>query len=160
MHNNAGETVYDHPGYGGMAYYTSTTCGYNGSKWVYDVCKTNYAESEIKYVVDAWATDKFTSTDLKEVNGYKARLVQKEELRSQFYPSCSSAATYCFKGSTTPSWLYAPNSEYWYWTMTQWYNSSSSVWHVNRDGSLYYNRVNYGYRGAVRPVVNLYKSKL
>ena len=156
MHNNAGETVYDHPGYGGMAYYTSTTCGYNGSKWVYDVCKTNYAESEIKYVVDAWAADKFTSTDLKEVEGYKVRLVQKEELRSQFYPSCGESATSCLKESTTPNWVY---SDYWYWTMTQWNNSSSVVWGVGVDGLLDYGTVG-DYRGAVRPVINLYKSKL
>jgi hypothetical protein len=148
--------AYDSNGYGGMAYYTSTTCGYNGSKWVYDGCKTNYAESEIKYVVDAWAADKFTSTDLREVEGYKARLVQKEELRSQFYSSCSESATYCSKESTTPSWLY--NSKYWYWAMSQYHNSSSHVWYVNYDGNLY--SLVYSSDGAVRPVINLYKSKL
>jgi hypothetical protein len=157
MHNNLGETASNQNGNGGMAYYSSETCGYVNGSWVEDGCKTNYAESEIKYVVDAWATDKFTSTDLKEVEGYKARLVQKEELRSQFYPSCSESKTSCYKESTTPRWLY--NSNYYYWTMTQLNTSSSRVGRVSDVGSLGNYEVYLGY-GAVRPVINLYKSKL
>ncbi len=160
-------TAYNQNGYGGMAYYSSETCGYpyvDGVKQSIDIsgCEsenaTSYNKSDIKYVVDAWATDKFTSTDLKEVDGYKARLVQKEELRSQFYPSCSESATFCSKESTTPSWLY--NSKYLYWTMTQWNNASSSVWRVfdvGLRGRSVYDVDGYA---AVRPVINLYKSKL
>ena len=124
-----------------------------------DDYSSDYASSSIKNYVDTWAADKFTSTDLKEVEGYKARLVQKEELRSQFYPSCSESASTCYSESTTPSWLYAPNEEYWYWTMTQWNDSSSNVWDVHTDGGLYSYYV-YDGSGAVRPVINLYKSAL
>ena len=159
---NAG-TAYNYNGYGGMAYYSSPTCGYVNGSFDISGCESenavSYITSEIKYVVDAWAADKFTSTDLKEVEGYKARLVQKEELRSQFYPSCSESASTCYSESTTPSWLYAPNEEYWYWTMTQWNDSSSNVWDVHTDGGLYSYYV-YDGSGAVRPVINLYKSAL
>jgi hypothetical protein len=159
-------TAYDRnkQGYGTMAYYSSETCGYpyvDGVRqsYVSSGCKsegaTNYANSDIKYVVDAWAADKFTSTDLKEVDGYKARLVQKEELRSQFYPSCSESAYPCYSESTTPSWVY--NENYYYWTMTQQNNSSSLVWRVGDEGNLYnYFDVVNSY-GAVRPVINVLK---
>ena len=150
-------TAYNRNGYGGMAYYTSTTCGYNGSNWIYDGCTTDYNSSEVKYVVDAWAADKFQNDELKEVDNYKARLVQKEEVRSQFYPSCRESASNCSIESATPSWLY--NSNYYYWTMSQHQSFSSSVWSVFGDGRLRYSYV-YTSSGAVRPVINLYKSKL
>ena len=46
--------AYNNNGYGGMAYYSSTTCGYSGSS----DCRSDYASSEIKYVIDAWKTAK------------------------------------------------------------------------------------------------------
>ena len=54
-------TATNQNGYGGMAYYTSETCGYpNGSSGSsVDIgCTTDYAQSEVKYAVDAWAKDK------------------------------------------------------------------------------------------------------
>ena len=52
------ETAYDQNGYGGMAYYTSETCGFPIGSYTYAGCITDYSQSEIKYVVDAWASDK------------------------------------------------------------------------------------------------------
>ena len=52
------ETAYDQNGYGGMAYYTSETCGFPNGSYTYAGCITDYSQSEIKYVVDAWASDK------------------------------------------------------------------------------------------------------
>ncbi len=143
---------------GGMKYYTSETCGYANGYWVYSGCTTDYNSSEVKYVVDAWAADKFTN-ELKEVDGYSARLVQKEELRIQFYPSCSSTANSCNKESTTPSWLY--NSNYYYWTMSP-YDSLTRVWVLFPEGNLenfYVNYNSYDYY-AVRPVINVKKSAI
>ena len=54
-------TATNQNGYGGMAYYTSETCGYlNGSSGscVTTGCTIDYAQSEVKYAVDAWAKDK------------------------------------------------------------------------------------------------------
>ena len=61
---------------GGMAYYSSATCGYLNGSYVEIGCTNNYATSEIKYVVDAWAQAKTTASDLVEdFTGYKARLL-------------------------------------------------------------------------------------
>ena len=58
-------------------------------------------------------------------------------------------------------WMY--NRAYWYWTMTSWQDgdqpSSSAVWRVRSDGSLYASGVSNN-DGAVRPVINVYKSKI
>lgn len=149
--------AYNENGYGGMAYYSSPTCGYNGDDWVgFDGCKRNYEESDIKYAVDAWAADKFASTDLREVEGYKARLVQFSELQ-QFYPSCGEDKRFCSKESTTPRRLY--NSKYWYWTMSQNSDQGSNMWIVDDEGNL------NGYsvlssKIVVRPVINIYKDKI
>ena len=151
-------TSYNNNGYGGMAYYGSPTCGYNGSSWVYDGCTTDYASSEVKYVIDAWVQAEFTNGELKTVDGYGARLVTLEELKPIGWPSCNLNDGWCPGKSTTPSWLY--NSNYWYWTMSQRNNSSSRVWDVHGDGYLSHHSVYSLSDGAVRPVVNIYKSKI
>ena len=51
-------TATNQNGYGGMQYYSSSTCGYNGSEYTYSGCTTEYAQSDIKYVVDAWKNAK------------------------------------------------------------------------------------------------------
>lgn len=48
------QTAYNYNGYGGMAYYTSETCGWINNNLVETGCTTDYAQSEVKYVVDAW----------------------------------------------------------------------------------------------------------
>ena len=67
-------TAYNQNGYGGMAYYTSETCGWVNNSRVETGCTTDYEQSEVKYVVDAWAADKVGSK-LQE-----ARLLTYEEL--------------------------------------------------------------------------------
>ena len=159
-------TAYNNNGYGGMTYYSSETCGYpNGSSGssVTTGCTTDYAQSEVKYAVDAWAKDKFQASDLKEDSlGYKARLLSIDDLTTNFgYEKTNSSTLYpSTNGDTTPSWVY--NSNYWYWTMSQYEDSALYVWGVysagdlNRGYSVYYD----GYGGAVRPVVTLLKSAL
>ena len=51
-----------------MAYYTSETCGYT-----FTDCTTDYAQSEVKYVVDAWKNDQAPAS-------IEARLITLEEL--------------------------------------------------------------------------------
>ena len=151
-------TAYNKNGYGGMQYYSSGTCGYVNSSWVSDGCTTEYAQSEIKYVVDNWAKDKFQASDLKEDNlGYKARLITFEELTTNLgydknAGGCIQPST---NGDTTPDWVY--NSNYWYWTMSTYNDSASSVWRVSSFGNVDGRSVN-DYLGVVRPVVNLKKS--
>ena len=134
---------------GGMAYYTSATCGYNGTDWVFDGCTTDYAQSEVKYAVDAWKTAQAPAAS-------DARLITLEDLKSLGYSddSCIQSG-YCSNSAEAPSWLHI-NS--WYWTMSQNGDQASAVWHVNSVGGLNYSvSVNYG---AVRPVIILSKTNI
>ena len=159
-------TAYNDNGYGGMTYYSSETCGYpNGSSGssVTTGCTTDYAQSEVKYAVDAWAADKFQASDLKEDSlGYKARLLTIDELTTNLgYEKTNSSTLYpSTNGDTTPSWVY--NSNYHYWTMSPYEDSTLYVWYVNYGGNLSHgNSVYHNDRGgAVRPVVTLLKSAL
>ena len=102
------QTAYDNNGYGGMAYYTSTTCGWNGSSRVSDGCTTDYDASEIKYVVDAWTTDKLNASDLTEDSlGYKTRLLSFEDLTTNLGYVLDDEATFeiYIPSENTPSWV-------------------------------------------------------
>ena len=156
-------TAYNNNGYGGMAYYSSETCGYptaGVNTWVGTGCTTDYAQSEVKYVIDSWAADKFKARDLKEDKiGYSTRLITLDELQNNFdFVYKNNDTSYWYeKSDNTPSWVY--NSNYWYWTMSQYEDSASYVWNVDYDGDVYYSSVS-DYSGVVRPVVTLLKSSL
>ena len=145
-------TAYNSNGYGGMAYYSSETCGYVNNSWVETGCTTDYAQSEVKYAVDAWA-----SAQAPEASD--ARLITLEDLKSLGYSddSCIQSG-YCSKSAEAPSWLHI---NFWYWTSSP-YDSSSNVWIVDGGGSLSNDGV-YDYDsvyGVVRPVITLSKSNL
>ena len=150
----------DSNGYGGMQYYSSITCGYNGLNWVDDGCTTDYDLSEVKYVVDAWALDKFKSSDLKaDSTGYGARLITFDELIDNLGYGDNGQGTISHSSDgSTPDWVY--NSNYWYWTMSQKGDSPSTLWFIIQNGSLSPSSVYNKYRVVVRPVVTLLKSSL
>ena len=118
---------------------------------------SDYGSSAVKSVVNNWAGSKFTNNELEIVDGYGARLATKVELQPIGWPSCTLDSVSCPKETDTPSWLY--DSNYWYWTMSPPTNSSSDVWYVANGGYLYNIRVS-NYYGAVRPVINVYKSAI
>ncbi len=136
-------TAYNNNGYGGMAYYSSETCVKVNGSWVSTGCTTNYAQSEVKYAVDAWKT-------AQAPQALDARLITYEELTTDL--GCSSSS--CTNSSN--SWLY--NSNYYYWTMSPDNNSASNVWIVGSGGSLFIYTVNCDY--VVRPVITINKSAL
>ena len=150
------ETAYNVNGYGGIAYYTSSNCLFNGGGSIYGGCTTDYESSEIKYIVDAWATDK-ASNGLQE-----ARLIQYDEIidnfdyeRKKINPSTEDWVP----SATTPSWLY--NDRYFYWTMSSFNDSSKDIWVLSGDGTFNNREVCRGYTEAViRPVIVLSKSVL
>ena len=139
---------------GGMAYYTSATCGYNGTDWVFDGCTTDYAQSEVKYAVDAWKQAQAPAAT-------SARLITYDELVDNLgYNQANWNESYwVVNPDYTPSWVY--NNNFWYWTMSQYNAEASRVWDVCSDGALYYN---YGHvfaiRGSVRPVITLSKTNI
>ena len=152
------QKAYDNNGYGEMAYYSSSTCRYNG-KWISDGCTTDYAKSEVKYVVDAWALDKLKANDLKEdKTGYSARLITVDDLVDNLgYTIIDGNTWYTPTADVTPSWVY--NSKYDYWTMSQYEDSIDCVWDVRDDGGVNYSSVD-GNKVSVRPVITLLKDAI
>ena len=139
-------TAYNWGGYGTMAYYTSETCGYVNDSYVVSGCTTDYALSEVKYAVDAWALDQAPAAS-------ESRLITYEDLITDLGCLSSSCSS-----SSYSSWIY--NSNYYYLTMTPWNNSTYVVWQMGTDGALrYYDHVYY-YASVVRPVIVLPKSAL
>ena len=133
--------------YGGMQYYSSSTCGYNGSSWVYDGCTNAYEQSEIKYVVDAWKTAKAPAAT-------EARLMTYDEFidNSEVGQICTGS---CYDAIVPKyDWMYDNN--YWYWLGTPYKDSSSIVWHVSGNGSLDYG--DGSGVAVVRPVITISKS--
>ena len=112
------QKAYDQNGYGGMAYYSSATCG-NGT---YDECTSDYAESEVKYVVDGWKT-------AKAPQAREARLIRYEELLANLgyenNVTCTGGCYYSGSLDNVPSFVY--NNNYWYWTMSPNNDSASKV---------------------------------
>ena len=148
------KTAYDYNGYGGMAYYSSTICGYDSNnQWQTSGCTTDYAQSEVKYVVDAWKAAKAPAAT-------EARLITYEELLNNLgYENnftCTAGCYYSGSLENVPNWVY--NSNYVYWTMSPQNDSASNVWNVDDDGRLYNNRVHNSF--VVRPVIVLSKSDL
>ena len=145
--NESTGTAYNQNGYGGMAYYSSSTC----SNYPPGGCKNDYESSEIKYVIDAWSADKASSA-------IEARLISKNEIETeQKEYDASGGCGAMFTGDFVKNdWMY--NNNYWYWTNTPKDNTSTDVWTVNSN-SLVNN--NYVFAmGVVRPVIVLPKSAL
>ncbi len=146
-------TAYNSNGYGGMAYYTSETCGNVNNTWVSTGCKTDYASSEIKYVVDAWKTAKAPAAT-------EVRLISKDEIETERkeYDPCGGCGAVATGDFAKYNWMY--NNNYWYWTNTPYTDSSSSVWRVNHFGELGSFSVYGDFDGVVRPVITISKSNI
>lgn len=141
------QTAYDSNGYGGMAYYASATC----RTWTQvSGCTTDYEDSELKYVVDAWAKDKIPN-GLQE-----ARLITLDELFDNLgYKRSDSGTIVKSSDGVTPDWVY--NNKYTYWTMDPLGDSISRVRAVHDNGSILDVIDVFNYRVVVRPVIVLKK---
>ena len=131
-----GAQISDQSGYGGMQYHSSSIA---------------YEGSYIKTTVDEWKTANALAAS-------EARLITIDDLKDNLgYVLDTSATSEAYiPSSTTPSWVY--NSNYEYWTMSQYQDSTSNVWGVHNDGRLNgYDVSNYY---VVRPVITLSKSNL
>ena len=143
-------TAYDFNGYGGMAYYTSASCGYVNNTWIGRGCINDYAQSEVKYAVDSWASAQAPAAS-------DARLITLEDLKSLGYSdeSCIQSG-YCSKSVEAPSWLH--NDSYLYLTSSPRSDSSSDVWYVDGYGLATFPVNGYYGDGVVRPVITISKS--
>ena len=111
---------------------------------------TDYSTSTVKQVVDAWKNTAVVSGDTAT-----ARLITYDELMDNlgYNKATWDASYYIVNPEYTPTWVY--NSSYWYWTMSQ-YQDSSDVWDVLDYGDLDYSGISSS--GIVRPVLELSKS--
>ena len=147
------QTAYDSNGYGGMAYYTSSSCiGYGVSS----DCTANYEQSEIKYVVDAWKLDKAPLAT-------EARLITLDDLTDNLgieFNTNNPTSYQIVQTDDSPMWVFG--EDYYYWTMTTNTDKTSEVWSISSrsNGMINSNGVQYGYIEVVRPVIVLDKSVL
>ena len=162
-------TVYYRNGYGGIAYYSSETCGVVNSGLVQTGCTTSYESSDIKYVVDAWKNAQASAS-------IEARLITYDELIDNlgFDHVTWNVSNWQVNPEYTPSFVFSGN--YSYWTMSQYNDSGTDVWCVMCRDDMHsivtgYNAhefMDYGYPAysysqsffVVRPVIVLPKSAL
>ena len=163
----------------GMLYYYSDNCHFYGHYGYTDTdisgCNghNDYEGSKVREFLEGMYINALGGYNLKEVDGYKVRLLTKEELESNGWAGNRTVCTgscyelYGLIKDTAPTWVYQnfgekENSVYGYWTMTPNLDYDSRVWIVTRDsgGALsYFGVSDYVYFG-VRPVINLLKSSI
>ena len=113
-------------------------------------CSNDYNNSFIKNIVNNWSND--FNNDLKEVEGYKVRLITNDELKNMghiFYRNSGGSMSQ----KSTYNCLYSDAD---YWTMSTSIDSSSMsdiVSKIDANNELKYVDSKY----AVRPVINLKK---
>lgn len=110
-----------------MTYYSRDNCVSAGDQ---SGCSTDYDVSDIKQVVDIWKSNYASGAT-------EARLATVDELSALGYEYQENVTSVSYeKISNTPSWVYAPNNEYWYWTMSEYTDHSNFMWMVNEYGSI------------------------
>ena len=135
------QCAYNVNGYGGMSYY-----GQIANE------KANYENSEVKYVVDAWAKSNFKKQDI-----ISKRLLNYDDIINGIGYDENNKIYGCYISVTNkiPTWFY--NKKYWYWTMIPNETLDGDLWTITNEGHI------NTYTGivtssiVVRPVIELYK---
>ena len=141
-----------------MAYYWSNTCHIEGTYGTdtYDSrepsgCKISYSESKIKEFLEDIYINTLGLQNLKEIKGYKIRLITKDELSTKLgWISINEYAT--AEGNDVPNWIYHVGD---YWIMMGTSSYGELIANNGRIGSILVNRAY-----LIRPVINLYKSAI
>lgn len=148
----------------GIPYYYSSSC----KNWTNrQGCLTSFNDSKVKIVLDKWVKFNIREEDLEEVEGYKVRLLTKDELIGNLGYDINVYATVNKFTATedVPNWIYScdttssKNCFGPYWTMTEHSSTDKTVFTITEDGYLtggvgvYVNR-------KVRPVINLKKDAI
>ena len=153
-----------------MPYYWSDTCHRVAtygtviySSYDESGCRghTNYVESKVKEFLDSTYIVTLGETNLKEVNGYKIRLITQDELINQLGWASGLNTSATTEGNDVPAFIYsnygATGSSYGYWTMTS--NSTTHIVLISRNGEIATAHLNQYYY-SIRPVINLYKDAI
>ena len=132
----------------------------------YNSVSNVYNKSKVKEMLETRYLPTLGEVNLKEIDGYKIRLISLAELESNL--GYTKRGTYQYNSSleNTPIWVYQNFGETLYgintyWTMTPHPNYSNYVWYVNKAGWISSYGVNYPEMYySVRPVINLLKSSI
>lgn len=112
--------------------------------------KKYYNDSEIKVLINNWIESQNIQNDLEEVDGYKARLLSIEELKSDFGYSISQS-------DNSISYRLGRSGQEVWWLINYDY------WVMNMDGEIYQmdlvnSMITEDGKYNLRPVINLQKS--
>lgn len=127
-----------------VSYYNSLKCNSTNDS----ECKTDYKDSDVKILVDNWANDIFYDGELKEIEGYKARLINEFDLVNNLHYEASGDNTY----HTTSNTIKPINAVY--WTMISL--ADNKVFLISNN----YTSANVYELKQINPVVNLNKCAL
>ena len=115
-----------------------------------------YGDSlKIKNILDSYASK--ISSDLKEIDGYKIRLLNINDLKELGYTD-KTGTLYFEESLTTPYWFRINGSSYFIASINSAsnpfiltdYNNKSYVYQTDTNNTL----------GLIRPVINIYKDKI
>ena len=157
-----------------IPYYWSDTCHYGGyfgyTSGDLSGCNghNDYEGSKVKEFLETSYIATLGETNLKEVDGYKIRIIKVEELQNNLgYSTELKGSNYDYSPENTPIWVYknfsdSNNATRGYWTMTPGIltDSVSTVTGLSISPSSIF--INYGVDGnyRLRPVINLLKSSI
>ena len=125
----------------------------------------SYATSKVKEMLETRYLPTLGETNLKEVDGYKIRLITVDELESNLgYTKRTGTDIYDYNSENTPTWVYQnfgdqSKNVYSYWTMTPNHDDSSRMLYVDWRGRVESDRIS-SYLNGVRPVINLLKANI
>ena len=156
--------------YNSMEFTWTETChnanhGYNSEDKSDCTNTNNYANSKVKEFLEETYINTLGADKLKEIDGYKIRLITLEELQDNLGVSKTiTASFYETDISNTPTWVYQnykknQSNVDGYWTMTPKENNSFCMCYV-MGSSVYTSMSVYYDQLGVRPVINLLKSAI
>lgn len=151
--------------YNTMEYTWSDTChneshGYTSADYS-DCNNTNdYDNSKVKEMLENSYISSLGSSNLKEVNGYKIRLITLDEIRN--YLGLVNGSKFLAEGNNVPTWVYKNfgeknNGVYYYWTMSP-YGDEQNYLVSYAEEITCFSIANTSM--GVRPVINLLKSSI
>ena len=158
--------------YNVMAYYWNDSCHNSGvyehntyTSSLMSGCygHNDYVGSKVKEFLEGTYINTLGTNNLKEIDGYKIRLITADELVSNFgfEKRYSSGYNLHFvKSDSTPVWIYRNFGErQQFWTMTPYNDNDISVYYVSNSGKADRTGVN-DINSGVRPVINLLKDAI
>ena len=147
------------------------TTRYGDYDYTGEGCSNAFNGSKISQALQSYMTKMSMTSDLKEIEGNKIRLIKYDELINKLgYTAervCTGSCWIKFNYDNVDDWVYSrgvSDDLYAYWTMTEYPNSTNSIRIVYKYGNISDAEVRTtmnSLRGiGVRPVINLKKEAI